>query len=158
MTQEEKELLLKDLCARLPYGVHVEISWEYSKTDVYTSLEYYEFPNIDSLLNIFWDEKCISIRPYLRPMSSMTEEKKKELRNRNIVIAISTSGKVETDANGFDWLNAHHFDYRTDDEGKTMIEKGLALKAPEGMYDIKHTKSEQEQIEELAELKKKLSK
>ena len=81
MTQEEKELVLKDICTRLPYGVHVEISWEYSKTDVYTSLEYYEFPNIDSLLNIFWDEKCISIKPYLRSMSSMTEEEKDYIKN-----------------------------------------------------------------------------
>ncbi len=55
----------------------------------------------------------------------MTEEEKKELRDKNILIAISTSGKVETVINGFDWLNAHHFDYRG------LTERGLAIKVTE---------------------------
>ena len=42
---------------------------------------------------------------------------------------ISTSGTVETTTNGFDWLNAHHFDYRD------LIPIGLALPATEGMYN-----------------------
>ena len=139
MTKEEKELVLKDLCARLPYGVHVEISWEYSKTDVYTSLEYYEFPNIDSLLNIFWDEKCISIKPYLRPISSITEEEERELngllpevydftfRMDELLELIQTQKEIPF--HYIDWFNAHHFDYRG------LIEMGLALKAPEDLYD-----------------------
>lgn len=139
MTKEEKELVLKDLCARLPYGVHVEISWEYSKTDVYTSLEYYEFPNIDSLLNIFWDEKCISIKPYLRPISSITEEEERELngllpevydftfRMDELLELIQTQKEIPF--HYIDWFNAHHFDYRG------FIEMGLALKAPEDLYD-----------------------
>lgn len=69
------------------------------------------------------------MKPYLRPMSSMTEEEKEELRNSNMVIAISTSGDVGTTVIGFDWLNAHHFDYRG------LIEMGLALESPEGMYN-----------------------
>lgn len=139
MTQEEKELVLKDLCARLPYGVHVEISWEYSKTDVYTSLEYYEFPNIDSLLNMFWDEKCVSIKPYLRPMDSMTEGEERELngllpevydftfRMDELLELIQTQKEIPF--HYIDWFNAHHFDYRG------LIEMGLALKAPEDLYD-----------------------
>ena len=123
MTKEQKELVLKDLCARLSHGVHVEISWEYSKTDVYTSLEYYEFPNIDSLLNIFWDEKCISIRPYLRPMSSMTVEEKFEYNGLDGYVFSDEDVIIK-----IDWLNAHYFDYRG------LIKKGLALEAPEGMY------------------------
>ncbi len=55
----------------------------------------------------------------------MTEEEKKELRDKNILIAISTSGKVETVINGFDWLNAHHFDYRG------LTERSLAIKITE---------------------------
>ena len=140
MTQEEKELVLKDICTRLPYGVRVEISWEYSKTDVYTSSEYYEFPNIDSLLNIFWDEKCISIKPYLRPMSSMTEEEKKELEdictmynggNTSTyeyfgieIFHISRYGTdFESDYTAIDWLNKKGFDYRG------LIPMGLAVAA-----------------------------
>lgn len=130
MTQEEKELVLKDLCARLPYGVHVEISWEYSKTDVYTSLEYYEFPNIDSLLNIFWDEKCISIKPYLRPMDSMTAEEEKEFLALDGGLSYNMKTKeVEYKTTPTQWLDARHFDYRG------MIKKDLALIAPEDMYN-----------------------
>lgn len=125
MTQEEKELVLKDICTRLPYGVHVEISWEYSKTDVYTSLEYYEFPNIDSLLNIFWDEKCIFIKPYLRSMSSMTEE---EDMRRCAFLDDIEGGVEDAIPNYIDWLNKHYFDYRG------LIPKGLALEAPVDMY------------------------
>lgn len=127
MTQEEKELVLKDICTRLPYGVHVEISWEYSKTDVYTSLEYYEFPNIDSLLNIFWDEKCISIKPYLRSMSSMTEE---EDMRRCAFLDDIEGGVEDAIPNYIDWLNKHYFDYRG------LISKGLALEAPVDMYKV----------------------
>lgn len=122
MTKEQKELVLKDICARLPHGVHVEISWEYSKADIYTSSEYYEFPNIDSLLNIFWDEKCVSIRPYLRPMSSMTEEETKEYAE------IWANRKPYMPGGTVDFFNAHHLDYRG------LIPMGLALEATEGMY------------------------
>ena len=122
MTQENKELLLKDICARLPYGVNVEITWQYSEVDKHSGTSYYEFPSIDSLLNIFWDKKCISIKPYLRPMSSMTEEEKEEYQ------AFFNYDGVEYPEAYIDWLNAHHFDYRG------LIEKGLALEAPEGMY------------------------
>ena len=127
MTQEEKELVLKDICTRLPYGVYVEISWEYSKTDVYTSLEYYEFPNIDSLLNIFWDEKCISIKPYIRPMSSMTEEEKKIYTSKQSVIFDFKGDKLDN-YHSLDYLNSIHVDYRG------LIEKELAVKASEEMY------------------------
>ena len=63
----------------------------------------------------------MDIKPYLRPMSSMTEDEGVELDNTVIM------GNYGDDA---DWLNAHHFDYRG------LIKKGLALEAPEGMYKI----------------------
>lgn len=142
MTQEEKELVLKDICTRLPYGVHVEISWEYSKTDVYTSSEYYEFPNIDSLLNIFWDEKCISIKPYLRPMSSMTKDEQEELTEFMKEVKCTDEGIfLPGNITGYvihysfmekviNWLNKKGFDYRG------LIPMGLALAAPEDMYKV----------------------
>ena len=122
MTQEEKSLLLKDLCARLPYKVKVCL---YEKeTCILLGIDGYEvYLDVDS--DSFHIE---SIKPYLRPISSMTEEEKKELRDKNILIAISTSGTVETTIDGFDWLNKNMFDYRG------LILKGLAIEAPEGMY------------------------
>ena len=68
-----------------------------------------------------------SIKPYLRPMSSMTDDEKKEYVNffediDGYVYSIDATIEI-------DWLNAHHFDYRG------LIEKGLALPAPEGMYN-----------------------
>ncbi|MBR1620740.1 MAG: hypothetical protein IJ669_01300 [Prevotella sp.] len=119
MTKEEKQLLLVDLCGRLPYGVICDIY-----NDTCTIKEKLSFGGITN----FADGK-ICVKPYLRPMSSMTEEEKKEYwqircpqydENNNIII---------TDAKIVDWLNAHHFDYRN------LIEKGLALEAPEGMYN-----------------------
>jgi hypothetical protein len=74
-------------------------------------------------------------RPYLRPMSSMTEEEKEELRQQfcyeweeNITELMDYSIEIG-DADCFiDWLLEHHFDYRG------LIEKGLALEAPKDMY------------------------
>ena len=128
MTKEQKELVLKDICARLSHGVNVEISWEYSKADVYTSSEYYEFPNIDSLLNIFWDEKCVSIRPYLRSMYTMTDEEAKEYLG--MLNDIDKSGLMNHSfiTKVVDWLDKKMFDHRG------LIPKKLALEAPEGMY------------------------
>ena len=81
MKQEDKELLLKDLCARLPYGVKLHVKGEYHKyhklssVDVDAELIYY-FEGLN--LCDQWFGNC---KPYLRPMSSMTEEEKKEMHN-----------------------------------------------------------------------------
>ena len=124
MTQENKELLIKDLCARLPYGIKFmcnkniyttkgldlivadEGDWEYAVTAKGTAPIEIDF-----------------IKPYLLPLSSMTEEQKMFLKQQNWCIAISTSGTVETTIEGIDWLNKNHFDYRG------LIEKGLAINA-----------------------------
>ena len=119
MTQENKNLLLVDLSARLPYTCRVF----YEYVDDLDGKTYgYSLTLNTWCINEFIANKAV-VKPYLRPMSSMTEEEKKELRDKNILIAISTSGTVETTINGFDWLNAHHFDYRG------LIEKGLAIEA-----------------------------
>ena len=134
MTQEEKQLLLRDLSARLPYGVMMKVS----HLSHPIALDEFVLFTIKT-----GKEEGI---PYLRPMSSMTEEELKELNDKygNIAyffiqkppyyyglqaqhedigsIEISEFSKI------YDWLNAHHFDYRC------LIEKGLALEAPEGMY------------------------
>lgn len=122
MTQEDRKLLLKDLCARLPYGVCVHIRYKTGEP-CYGKL---------TLRDIQWliDSKIENIKPYLRPMSSMTKEEDKEFWE-----IIDNYGSDTNAFDGFelgddvDWLNTHHFDYRG------LIEKGLALEAPEGMYN-----------------------
>ena len=120
MTQEEKQLLLIDLCARLPYGV--EIICGESKISLTLT------PHM--LEEISKDNNKLEWKPYLRPMSSMTEE---EVEKYNELCGCNAPfpGIIEESVAEFlDWLNSHHFDYRG------LIEKGLALEAPEGMYNF----------------------
>jgi len=122
MTQEDKELLLKDLAARLPYGVKV-----YAGEDLAMTLKQIDYECFCEA----WeneDFKCYSrwMLPYLRPMSSMTEEERKTY----IEISSHLCGEIAAKMM-IDWLNANHFDYRG------LIEKGLALEALENMYKIK---------------------
>ena len=133
MTQENKQLLLKVLCARLPYGVicHTEKGDGHlcSINQTIFGTEY--GLNINPLKRDYFNDSETdeqAIKPYLRPMSSMTEEEKLEIKS----YLRSIEGQLIGD-NGrhiwyFDYLNAHHFDYRG------LIEKGLTLEAPEGMY------------------------
>ena len=131
MTQEYKELLLKDLCARLPYSVKVQFKTnsviENKYKFIYNVDEEYEYIGKSNLtLDIIkmLTNNCIDeIKPYLFPLSSMTEEQKMFLKQQNWCIAISTRGTVETTVEGIDWLNKNHFDY------KGLIEKDLALDA-----------------------------
>lgn len=136
MKQEDKDLLLKDLCARLPYGVKISVqSWdkremEYTdRVDVLYSVngdEYVKSVNED------YDFSLEDIKPYLFPLSSMTEEQCKELRNLiyehftldddfNEGIRFKTYGDIlvwldEKPINKcyfiFDWFHKNHFDYR----------------------------------------------
>jgi hypothetical protein len=128
-TQEENELLLVDLSARLPYRVYISpvdcgkailIGIKDGNPLLWDTIHKKEYDKP-------WDIEYI--KPYLRPMSSMTEEERKEyelLANHCIVTSI---GFVHLEAQILiNWLNAHHFDYRG------LIEKGLALEAPEDMY------------------------
>lgn len=122
MTREEKQLLLKDLCGRLPYGVKV---WNSEFLDLIE--EYY--PNeILTLSDLdYYIKESIEIKPYLRPMSSMTKDEKEEYRNECNKV-LSMPFKINGPYPIVDWLNAHHFDHRG------LIPMGLALEAPEGIY------------------------
>ena len=121
MTQEDKLLLLQDLSARLSYGVKVQHQHQDYLNEVQTieniSRKYGEIET-ESVLGFVDDFK-----PYLRPMSSMTEEEKNEYLNtfkKSIIGTDEEDGRVWT-VSSIDWLNAHHFDYRG------LIEKGLAI-------------------------------
>jgi len=131
MTQEEKDLLLKDLSARLSYGVIVNAS--YKDGDGWKNED-------RELLGIYKDKQIYlngiyttieDIKPYLRPMSSMTKEEYDQLYidSRVKEDSIDILDALANDMDAIDWLNQHHFDYRD------LIEKGLALVAPEGMYN-----------------------
>lgn len=118
MTIEERKLLLKDLCYRSPYNVIIYIIGIGNKVLNYIDLED-EFVNCAPLE---------TIRPYLRSMSSMTKEEYKEYRY--LYLPLPLKSEFDEIHKKIDWLNRHHFDYRG------LIEKGLALEAPEGMYNI----------------------
>ena len=134
MKKEDKDLQLRDLCGKLPYlpKVHADDGLSPDgKGNDYTLLGVNANKRI-ALLGLDFDgvyatykEYMDNIKPYLRHLSSMTDEEKKEY---NIIVdALFDTGISYLN----DWLNSHHFDYRG------LIPKGLAIEAPEGMYNIK---------------------
>ena len=112
MTQEDKELLLKDLCARLPYRVKISVN------DNIESLQ-----GINILDNVveygsFLSSDIEEVKPYLFPLSSMTEEQKQEYQHITERWMYDSSYSI---ADSIDWLNKNHFDYRN------LINKNLAI-------------------------------
>ena len=132
MTQEDKELLLKDLCARLPYGVFCNIGLDYP-----LSLQRLSVDKLDGILLDFYEDGkdyqvyLSEVKPYLFPLSNMTEEQKKEYNT--LLTDVPTYqyeyGELVTVIESYDnwrsidYLNANHFDYRG------LIEDGLAIDA-----------------------------
>lgn len=146
MTQEEKQLLLKDLCARLPYGVKVE-NTSFANTTIQTlfgRVSDSEFIMLETYKQVGGEDYSIvhdgvhftgyieNIKPFLRLMSSMTEEEREEFRAFGGVTSYSPQHNTWAisafSPEAYDWLLANHFDYRG------LIEKGLALEAPNDMY------------------------
>ena len=147
MTQEEKQLLLKDLCCRSPYDVMVDYeSHIYILNEVDPACKDIDYitVRIQDVERLMCAKSTMieDIKPYLRPMSSMTEEEKREiydwlvendvdwfdfskLRLDEILISFDSSWLL------VNWLNERHFDYHG------LIEKGLAIEASEGMYEAK---------------------
>ena len=136
MTEENKNLLFRDLSSRFSYGVKV----------AYTTLSD-NMPKVWDVIGLpavglvdiivpgkyrFAAVPVEEIKPYLRPMSSMTEEEKNELYgltheeqdSKELVVYHDCIDELS------DFYNAHHFDYRG------LIEMNLALEAPKGMYKI----------------------
>lgn len=134
MKQEDKQLLLVDLCARLPHHVRCKV-WLKDGTTEEGQLDL-EHNYADVLLDAFYYNKIKNIKPYLRPMSSMTSKEWVEFCDCSVkdeaswVITMNRQKLIPVQ-NREDYLNSKHFDYRG------LIEKGLALEAPEGMYNIK---------------------
>ena len=147
MTQEDKELLLKDICGRLPYGVIVAATNLAAPFGVVSGVSTKNKVTVETKhADIVFE--CTEVKPYLRPMSNMTEEEWEELNCIGYIVPLY-DGCFGVDMRVYcknsqphyrrfsefstieDWLNAHHFDYRG------LIEKGLALEAPDGIYNIK---------------------
>ena len=117
MLQEHKELLLKDLCARLPYGVKfLRESWNYEWDQELSVIEVLEDIDKDGYINRTKVYNVEDIKPYLFPLSSMTEEQEKEW-----LYTLSSDYHITYDT--VDWLNKNHFDYRG------LIPMGLAIDA-----------------------------
>ena len=130
MTQEDKELLLKDLCARLPYGVkmnHIADDEHSPKTLIGAAKDMITLKGLGGY-------ECVDIedyKPYLFPLSSMTEEQKKEYNywKHEVPVCRYEYGDVVEEIElydspeSFEYLIENHFDYRG------LIEKGLAIDA-----------------------------
>ena len=139
MTKENKELLVKDLCARLPYGVVVNYNGLVRPLFGIEPTQHFQI-TLDNALDgehnglvyVSLEVDGEELKPYLRPMSSMTEEEEKEIcqfmKDYNLLTGPNRAGvfcgKI------VDWLNAHHFDYHG------LIEKSLALEAHKDMYKM----------------------
>ena len=127
MSQEDKDLLLKDLSARLPYGVKfLRESWIYEWDQELSVIEVLEGIDKDGYINNTKVYTVEDIKPYLRSMSSMTEEEYNEYRNidnRSYSCPIDYAHIPAQER--INWLNKKMFDYRG------LIEKGLAIEVTE---------------------------
>ena len=143
MTQENKEFLLKDLCARIPYNVvgkcEIDASYDTSFDTIFQTHKFnavlygikedllFVTPLIeDNDEQTFAEEEVadgvaiLDFTPYLFPMSSITEEQKQEYQYITERWMYDSSYSI---GDSIDWLNAHYFDYRG------LIEKELAIDA-----------------------------
>lgn len=133
MIQEGKALVLKDISARLYYGVKISVP-VVEKDMIFTVVGISESWLLvkNDRGSIFNVNTALEFKPYYRPMSSMTKEEKNEYY-KTFKAEPYGSGigfiYVES-AESFDWLDKKMFDYRG------FIPNGLAIEAPEGMYNI----------------------
>lgn len=141
MTKEDKELLLKDLYGRLPYNVEMHIKGEYkTPRTIYTV--HVEDKTIGYFKGLDYNEELIeNVKPYLRPMSSMTSEECTQLNvllPRYFIVTPEHLSCLEHINGGIinfevldtiiDFYNSHYLDWRR------LIPKGLALEATKDMY------------------------
>lgn len=142
MGQEDKELLIKEIGARLPYGVKVWTRFKDKKVPLnifsINTRGWIGFWETESQLDYLYVTDC---RLYLRPMLSMTDEELAEYEKADDLDTLDSSETLRENMkaerrvriskwyHGTDWLNAHHFDYRG------LIEKGLAIEASKDIYN-----------------------
>ena len=117
MKQEHKELLQRDLCARLPYGIKASYYGEDEEWETWDEVDGVSFDYVEIGQYSLPIER---VKPYLFPLSSMTEEQKQEYQYITERWMYDSSYSI---CDSIDWLNAHHFDYRG------LIQMDLAIDA-----------------------------
>ena len=117
MKQEHKELLQRDLCARLPYGIKASYYGEDEECETWDEVDGVAFDYVEIGQYSLPIER---VKPYLFPLSSMTEEQKQEYQYITERWMYDSSYSI---CDSIDWLNAHHFDYRG------LIQMDLAIDA-----------------------------
>ena len=128
MTQEDRELLLKDLSSRVPYGVkYMKYSWGYELDQEIPEVEVLECVDKNGYISHTKVYTIDDIKPYLFPLSSMTEEQKNEFNTKSLELQLKVIDDeiMYEKATEFevDFYNKHHLDWRG------LIEKGLAIDA-----------------------------
>lgn len=131
MTKEDKQLLLRDLCARLPYGVKIQV--EGLERDIIKDKGIRTLASVLPLRNaVEYDNHGANfgvnieqVKPYLRPMSSMTEDEKVKYLDLLAEFIFGDSHPVSDAYVIYDWLNKNMFDYRG------LISKGSAIEVTE---------------------------
>lgn len=133
MTQEEKQLVLKDCAARVPYGLMVDFYCNESRRKSYfvTNLIGIEVDdaiirdveNNGARIRVDMFSRDCNIKPYLRPLSAMTATEREYIEELSEFKCTPDKAMQK-----IDFYNSHRLDYRG------LIKKGLALEAPEGMY------------------------
>ena len=132
MTQENKDLLLKDLCARLNTKLVCSIYRTDDQGIGYRNEILHGYCNIDAWDEFYFGEDCgisidnvLNIKPYLFPLSSMTEKEWEDYQKIRMIdwVDRDINGTFINECSIVDWLNARHFDFRG------LIEKGLAIDA-----------------------------
>ena len=117
MTQEDKELLLKDICARLPYGIKASYYGADEECETWDEVDGVAFDYVEIGQYSLPIER---VKPYLFPLSSMTDYQKSDYR---FITERWMNDPSHSISDSIDWLNKNHFDYRC------LIEKGLAIDA-----------------------------
>jgi len=139
MTNEDMQLLMTDIAPRLQHKLKFKAESFHDnykfENDI---LELWGINYISGGWIMLDFRGCMNVtapieryKPYLRPMSSMTKEECEECMPLFDVMDDNYIPHEEWSYRAFDWLNAHHFDYRG------LIEKGLAIEAHEGIYEVK---------------------
>lgn len=129
MTREEKELLVKDICQKLPYGVKIRVEYPFLDEKDWRPEDLYGL-DLRREVIVGTSVRIEEFKPYLRSMSSMTKEESEKFEEYlELQSEYTTGSDIRFKYDMFDWLNSRHFDYRH------LIEKGLALEAPEEMYN-----------------------
>lgn len=130
MKKEDKELILKDICSRLPYNI--KCYYEHNGTKGHYHKIVGVFDNVILANGYQLILGIDTVKIYIRSMSSMTEDERNEYfsvkMRENERVALAETYRPEAISEIMDWLNSHHFDYRG------LIERGLAIEVDKDFY------------------------